>query len=73
MFSGKEQTFLRDIKEAVPRIQSYTTDMDYELIQTDLKTQDAVLRNLEIIGEATNQLSEEVCEQTPDIPRALLA
>lgn len=73
MFSGKEQTFLRDIKEAVHRIQSYTTDMDYELIQTDLKTQDAVLRNLEIIGEATNQLSEEVCEQTPDIPRALLA
>lgn len=34
--------------------------MTYEAFLTDIKTQDAVIRNLEIIGEATKNLSEEL-------------
>ncbi|MCS6846893.1 MAG: DUF86 domain-containing protein [Anaerolineae bacterium] len=34
----------------------------------DAKTQDAVIRNLEIIGEATKHLSKEFRERHPDIP-----
>ena len=36
----------------------------------DRKTQDAVIRNLEIIGEAANKLSLELHSSLPDIPWA---
>ncbi len=53
MSSGNEQSFLQDIREAIRRIQSYTADTDYDEFHVDIKTQDAVMRNLEIIGEDT--------------------
>jgi uncharacterized protein with HEPN domain len=68
MCSVKEQAFLRDIGEAVRRIQAYTKELEYEGFLADTKTQDAVMRNLEIIGEATKQLSESVRQQAPHIP-----
>ena len=42
--------------------------MTYEAFLTDIKTQDAVIRNLEIIGEATKNLSEELRMGYSDIP-----
>ncbi|MBE0425196.1 MAG: DUF86 domain-containing protein, partial [Nitrospirae bacterium] len=48
--------FIRDMKEAIERIQEYTTGMDYEQFLQDKKTQDAVMRNIEIIGEAVKNL-----------------
>ncbi len=63
-----EQFFLKDILEAVRRIQLYMDGIDYDQFQKDTKTQDAVLRNIEIIGEAAKQLSETVRQQAPDIP-----
>jgi uncharacterized protein with HEPN domain len=48
--------FLRDIQEAARRIQTYCQEADamtYHRFLADTKTQDAVVRNLEIIGEAT--------------------
>ena len=68
MSSVNEQSFLKDILEAIHRIQSYTENMDYDGFQTDTRTQDAVMRNLEIIGEATKQLSETIRQQAPHIP-----
>jgi uncharacterized protein with HEPN domain len=44
--------FLQDIQEAVRRIRAYTGTMAYDRFLADFKTQDAVIRNLEIIGEA---------------------
>ena len=60
MYSEREQGFLQDIVEAIHRIQSYVAGIDYDEFQNDTKTQDAAIRNLEIIGEATKQLSEKV-------------
>lgn len=68
MCSVKEQACLKDIGEAIRRIQVYMTGMTYEAFLADTKTQDAVVRNLEIIGEATKQLSESVRRQAPQIP-----
>lgn len=68
MCSEKEQAFLQDIIEAIHRIQSYVADIDYDTFQNDTKTQDATIRNLEIVGEATKQLSEEVRQQAEHIP-----
>ena len=49
--------FLRDIREAVRRIRMYTDAMTYDRFLADIKTQDAVIRNREVIGKATKSLS----------------
>jgi len=60
--------FLRDISEAIHRVTAYTTGMTYESFVADTKTQDAVIRNLEILGEATKNLSERFQANNPTIP-----
>lgn len=52
-----DREFILDILEACRRIISYTEDMSYDEFLKDIKTQDAVLRNIEIIGEAVKNLS----------------
>jgi uncharacterized protein with HEPN domain len=51
--------FISDVKEAIERIKKYTADMSYEMFLQDTKTQDAVIRNIEIIGEAAKNLSSD--------------
>lgn len=68
MSKRRDLDFLRDILEAARRIESYTEGMTYEAFLGDTKTQDAVIRNLEIIGEATKNLSAEVREEHHDVP-----
>ena len=59
--------FLADTKEAVLRINAYTEKLSYEQFLEDKKTQDAVVRNLEIIGEAAKNISEELKKKYPQI------
>ena len=49
--------YLADIREAIQRVESYTTGFTYEQFLADGKTQDAVIRNVEILGEAAKHLS----------------
>ena len=58
MSKRSDQEFLSDMQEAIKRIESYTNDMDYAKFMKDIKTQDAVVRNLEIIGEAVKNISQ---------------
>lgn len=64
----RELDFLRDIEEAIERIQEYTTSLTWEDYLRERKTQDAVVRNLEVIGEATRNLSDAFRLQHPSIP-----
>jgi len=59
MSERADSDFLSDIQEAIRRIIEYTAGMTYQAFVEDTKTQDAVIRNLEIIGEATKNLSVE--------------
>ena len=59
--------YLDDILEAVHQIQTYLEDMDEEAFKKDRKTQDAVIRNLEIIGEAAGKLPEYIQKAAPQI------
>ena len=52
MSERKDAELLADILEAAERILTYTAGSDYDDFLTDTKTQDAVIRNPEIIGEA---------------------
>lgn len=59
---------LLDIQEAIGRIRQYTQQLTYQRFLQDIKTQDAVIRNLEIIGEATKNLSAEIHEKHATVP-----
>lgn len=48
-----------DIWEAVCKIERYIAGLDEAIFSSDEKTMDAVVRNLEIIGEAANKLPAE--------------
>jgi uncharacterized protein with HEPN domain len=54
---------LKDIVEAVDRIQRYLGDISLAEFLANTEKQDAVVRNLEIIGEAVKHLSPELREQ----------
>ncbi|RLF78916.1 hypothetical protein DRN32_06000 [Thermococci archaeon] len=60
--------FLQDILESIERIEEYTEGYDFETFTKDRKTVDAVLRNLEIIGEAAKHIPENIRMQHPEIP-----
>lgn len=59
--------FFEDILEAINSIKEYTQNMDYGEFIKDKRTRDAVVRNLEIIGEATKNIPDEITEKYPDI------
>jgi uncharacterized protein with HEPN domain len=59
--------FLEDIREATGNIKKYTDGMSYEQFLVDRRTQDAVIRNFEIIGEATKNLPEDLKARYPDV------
>ncbi|MBD2162701.1 DUF86 domain-containing protein [Limnothrix sp. FACHB-1083] len=59
---------LMDILEAIDRAITYTANMSYEDFLGDAKTQDATIRALEILGEASKEVSEPIKAQYPTIP-----
>lgn len=67
--------FLGHIVEAIDRIDRYVEDMTELMFLEDEKTQDAVVRNFEIIGEAANNIERfhgAFAASHPDIPWALM-
>jgi len=59
---------LEDILEAIARIDRYVAGMDYEAFRADDKTTDAVVRNLEIIGETARHVPEQMQRQHSELP-----
>jgi uncharacterized protein with HEPN domain len=64
---------LEDIRNALARIERYTSAIDREQFLSDEKTIDAVARNLELIGEAVRLLPNELKSKYPNIPWAQIA
>ncbi len=56
-----------DICEAIDRAEQYIKGISFDAFSKDQKTIDAVVRNLEIIGEAANRLPDEFKEKHSDI------
>lgn len=59
--------FLEDILEASNKVLRYTNAMTLETFQSDELVFDAVVRNLEIIGEAAKHLPAEIHEMMPEV------
>lgn len=66
------QDRVRDILDAINEIQKFTHGLDYEAFKDDDKSIRAVEMNFIIIGEAANQIPEEVEERYPTIPWNLM-
>lgn len=68
MDKSRDQTYCKHILELIAEIESFIKDMTFEQFEDDLKTQRAVTRDLEIIGEASKRLSEEFQDEHGQIP-----
>lgn len=65
--------YLGHMLEAIVRIESYTRDLDRNAFEADPKTQDAVVRNLEVLGEAARNVLQNdpaFVAAHPDVPWA---
>lgn len=67
MSERSDTDLINDIREAIARISNYIGEMPYSEFLLDGKTQDAVIRNIEIVGEATKGISEKTRLQHPGI------
>jgi uncharacterized protein with HEPN domain len=63
---------IRDILDAIAEIQKFTKGMDFATFKDDDKSVRAVEMNFIIIGEAANQISEEIEEKYTTIPWNLM-
>ena len=67
--------YLGHIVEAIERIHEYVSDMDEVAFLEDTKTQDAVIRNFEIIGEAARNIERHHAQFAalhPEVPWSVL-
>jgi uncharacterized protein with HEPN domain len=62
------RVFLDDILEATRKVLEYTEGLSDEQFFGDRKTVEAVVWNLQIIGEASKSIPEEIRSRYPDIP-----
>ncbi len=62
-----EQAYLLHIRDAIDRILTYTEEGRDAFLGHPM-IQDAVLRNMEILGEASKRISEPLRDRAPDIP-----
>lgn len=58
----RHEEYLQHIVAAVEKVKSYTSALDKAAFVADEKTQDAVIRNLEVIGEAARRILDEYPE-----------
>jgi len=59
---------LEDILDCINKIEEYTKDLSFEEFEENHLVIDAVVRNIEIIGEASKNVPIEIRNKLPDIP-----
>jgi len=69
----KQSLYLHDIKNAIISIISFTSGMTFESFKSDDKTFSAVIRKIEIIGEAAKSIMPDIQASSRDIPWSVLA
>jgi uncharacterized protein with HEPN domain len=65
--SRDEMMYLRDIAQSCRKVLQFTEGLSQNDLLGDVRTYDAVVRNMEIIGEAAKHISDEMREQLADI------
>lgn len=65
---SRNQEALVDIVEAIKLILQYSADQDINTLAANIEKQDAILRRITIIGEATKRLTKYFRDQNPHVP-----
>jgi uncharacterized protein with HEPN domain len=60
--------YLEDMYQAMSRIETYIAGYNYESFKQDTKTTDAVIRNFEVIGEASKNTPKRIQEKYSSVP-----
>ncbi|KAF1086394.1 hypothetical protein SPSYN_00112 [Sporotomaculum syntrophicum] len=68
-----DKVYLNHILESIKFIEQYIQDITFEDFTLSNQTQDAVIRRIEIIGEATKKISNSTRDAYPNIPWKLIA
>lgn len=68
-----ESGYVGDILDAIEKIEAFIAGMDYQIFSKDEKTVYAVIRALEIIGEATKNIDKDMRELYPKVPWTSMA
>ena len=62
------RVYIEDILESIEKIDEYTKNITEEVFSGSAQVQDAVLRRLEIIGEAVKNIPKDLRDEHPEIP-----
>lgn len=68
MKKREHRDYLFDIINSIKEIESFIDNITYEDFMKDRKTSNAVIRSIEIIGEATKQIPKSIKDKNPSIP-----
>ncbi|KKN12427.1 hypothetical protein LCGC14_1016510 [marine sediment metagenome] len=63
----RDLVYIKHIRDAIELIFEYTKDLDKESFNVKKMTQDATIREIEIIGEATKNVSKDFRDKYPDV------
>lgn len=63
-----DKIYIEHIFQSISRINTYLADKNHKSFSDDFLAQDAVVRQLEIIGEATKRISKGLKDLNPNIP-----
>jgi uncharacterized protein with HEPN domain len=64
---NRDLTYISQIIEAIAKVDKYTTEGKYSFLSSSL-IQDAVIRNIEIIGEIAKRVSQDFKTRNYDVP-----
>jgi len=63
-----DKIYIEHILQSIDRIESYLIGKDHQSFSNDFMLQDAVVRQLEIIGEVTKRISKDLRNKNPQVP-----
>ena len=65
--------YIADILQAMRKIEKYSKGLSFPKFSKDIKSIDAIVRNFEIIGEATKNIPKEIRRKYPQVPWKVMA
>ncbi|MEM1582071.1 MAG: DUF86 domain-containing protein [Candidatus Bathyarchaeia archaeon] len=60
--------YLQDILDSIKDIEDFTRNMDFEDFARDKKTINAVIRSIEVLGEAAKHIPKSIRDKYPSVP-----
>jgi uncharacterized protein with HEPN domain len=65
--------FLYDLYQSVEKIEEFTRGISFDQLMADERTKDAILRNFQVIGEASKNIAESLLAEHPEVDWSGLA